>query len=224
LPLSDDSENHSAPRHRKTAGALLLELLMIGIGVFLGASAEQWRDARHERELARASLMNFRREVSDNRRRIAVVRSYHTDLATNTATFLNGSRPHSLQNFITTVHYRGMVTADLEHTAWDLALATQALSNIDPSLAFDISHVYSMQQNFAQMQTNFLGNTLTPTTFSNVSNATPLAIAMSAYLGDVNIQEPLLMRLYDHLLPRIDSALGGPPPTPKKKDSVVAAK
>ena len=197
--------------------------MMIGVGVFLGASAEQWRDSRHQADLARASLENFRHEITSNRARIAQVRSYHSDLSENTLVFINSDGPRGLREFMQGLHYHGMTPPELEHTAWDLALATQALTDIEPTLAFSISHVYSIQQSFAAMETSFMGNALTPTTFANVSNATPLAIAMSGYLEDVNIQEPRLIKLYDQLLPRIDSALGGPPPPPRK-DSVVANK
>jgi hypothetical protein len=225
--LSNESADSPAPRHRKSFGSLLLELVMIGIGVFLGASAEQWRDSRHQETLARASLQNFRHEIANNRAQIAAVRVYHDSLGNNTLAFLNTEGPRGLREFMQSVRYHGMTPPELEHTAWDLALATQALSDIDPTLAFAISHVYSIQQSFVLMQTSFMGNALTPTTFANVANATPLAIAMSSYLEDVNIQEPRLIHLYDKLLPLIDSALGGPPATDsvtKKKDSAAAKK
>jgi len=43
-----------------------------------------------------------------------------------------------------------------EHTAWDLALATQALSYLDPDLAFDISKVYTQQNAFQKLEDSFL--------------------------------------------------------------------
>jgi hypothetical protein len=49
-----------------------------------------------------------------------------------------------------------------EHTAWDLALATQALSYLDPNLAFDISKVYTKQNAFEKLEESFLVRGLYP--------------------------------------------------------------
>ena len=43
---------------------------------------------------------------------------------------------------------KGVRPVIYEHTAWDLALATQALSYLKPDLAFDISKVYTQQNAF----------------------------------------------------------------------------
>jgi hypothetical protein len=52
---------------------------------------------------------------------------------------------------------------------------------------------------------------------------------MMAYMGDVNIQEPSLLKAYDVMLPKLDSALddrapartASPPPTASGADSTV---
>ena len=208
--MADDAKTIEAPAraHRKPIGALLLELMMIGVGVFLGATAEQWRDTRHHRALVTASLQNFHREMLANRGRIQARREYHEALGKGVLGFMSSDGPPTLQRLLTAAKFRGMQPVDLEHTAWDLALATQALGDIDPPLALAISHVYSVQQGFVSMQSGFMANALSPATFANANNATGLAIAMSSYLGDVNIQEPGLMQLYDRVVPRIDSVLG----------------
>jgi hypothetical protein len=82
--------------------------------------------------------------------------------------------------------------------------------------------VYTVQHAFDEMQSSFMQSIFTPTTFANSEDARGLAGVMESYLEDVNIQEPRLLKLYDALLPQIDSALGGPPPVAPKSQQLNA--
>ena len=104
------------------------------------------------------------------------------------------------------VHFEGVRPVIFEHTAWDLALATQALSYLKPELAFDISKVYTEQSAFQTLENSFLASVYSPATFSS-DNVKGLANAMETYLGDVNIQEPKILRRYDGAIPEVDRAL-----------------
>lgn len=91
-----------------------------------------------------------------------------------------------------------------ERSAWDLALATQSLSYFDPKLAYAISRVYTRQQALQTLENSFLQSVLGPSTFAS-EDAAGLARSMEAYLIDVNIQEPDLLKLYTELLPQVDA-------------------
>jgi hypothetical protein len=84
--------------------------------------------------------------------------------------------------------------------------------------------VYTTQESFQIYQREFLSNALAPTAFANIDNVIGLGIAMAAYFGDVNVQEPQLLQLYDLLLPKLDSALGGPPPAARATPKVDSSK
>jgi hypothetical protein len=94
-----------------------------------------------------------------------------------------------------------------EHTAWDLALATQSLSYLKPQLAFDISKVYTQQSAFQNLENSFLASAYSPATLA-ADDATGLATAMETYLGDVNVQEPEIISRYEKVIPEIKRALG----------------
>ncbi len=93
-----------------------------------------------------------------------------------------------------------------EHTAWDLALATQALSYINSDLAFDISKVYTQQNAFQRLEESFLAAAFTPVSLSGDNPKGP-ATAMESYLADVNQLEPAMLQLYSRVTPEIKSAL-----------------
>jgi len=172
--------------------------------VFLALLANQWSDARQHRERANATLRYFREEIVTKQKAIETKRQYHEVLNRDIQSFLQSDAPKTLESFFTAVHFRGLEPIMFERSAWDLALANQSLSYLPPKLAYAISRVYTRQQAFQTLENSFLQSVLAPSTFAG-KDATGLAKSMDAYLIDVNIQEPELLKLYAQLLPQIDA-------------------
>ena len=123
--------------------------------------------------------------------------------------FLASSEPPTDERFQKSVHFEGVRPVQFEHTAWDLALATRALSYIEPRLAFDISKVYTEQSAFQTLQNSFLASAFSPATFST-DNLKGLATAIEYYLIDVNQHEPAILQIYDKVIPKVARALPQP--------------
>jgi hypothetical protein len=174
-----------------------LEVLLISIGVFLALTGEQWREASHTRELADESLRRFRAEILTNRKAVAAVKDYHATTLKSLQSYLAADpKMRSLE----TVQIKGVQPAFFEHTAWDLALATQSLAHIDPPVAFALSRIYGTQQTYAELTRGFVqAMYLRPLTESFEG--------LSYYYGDLVFMEPALLRLYDEALPQIDREL-----------------
>ena len=201
----------SEARTRNVAAELLLQFFLIGVAVFLGLQADQWREDREHRDKARATLLNFRTEIAKNRAAIVQVRAYHEALRDSVA---SGMRTESATLGQVIGRFRhgngrftGIRTVDFSRTAWDLALATEALAYVDPQLAFEIADVYNQQDAFRNIQQSFLQNLFTPA-FFHEDNGRASLVTVGAYLGDVEHQEPHMLKLYDALRPKLDSALG----------------
>jgi hypothetical protein len=190
--------------HPKSLVGLLIEVVLIGVSVFLALVANQWSDARQHRERANETLRYFREEIVTNQKAIQTRRRYHEALSRDIESFLQSDAPKTIQSFFTAVHFHGLEPVTLERTAWDLALANQSLSYLAPKLAYAISRVYTRQQAFQTLENSFLQSVLAPSTFAG-QDATGLARSMDAYLIDVNIQELDLLKLYAQLLPQIDA-------------------
>ena len=195
----------------KTFLKLLTEVGLVSLGVFLAVIAGQWRDGREHRATANATLHYFRADILANQQAIANERTYHETLAKEVGQFLASPAPRTTQGFDQTVHFRGMHPITMEHTAWELAVANQTLSNIAPHLAYAISRVYTRQQAFQNLENGFLQSAFTPTTFAD-QDPTGFVTAVSVYLADVNIQEPALLEAYGQVLKEIDAAV--PPSKP----------
>ena len=190
--------------HPKSVLGLLTEVVLIGVSVFLALLANQWSEAREHRERANATLRYFREEIVTNQKAIETRRQYHEALSRDIESFLQSDAPKTIQSFFTAVHFHGLEPVTFERTAWDLALANQSLSYLAPNLAYAISRVYTRQQAFQTLENSFLQSVLAPSTFAG-QDATGLARSMDAYLIDVNIHEPDLLKLYAQVLPQIDA-------------------
>jgi hypothetical protein len=187
---------------------LLFEVALIAIGVFVALWANNWHEDREHRAQARAALHNFAGEMEVNRQATQSNREYHVTLARELHEFNLSKEPPSGDRFEKSVHFKGIRPVIFEHTAWDLALATQALSYLDPNLAFEISNVYTKQNAFQKLEDSFLASAFTPATLSS-DNFKGLAAAMEVYLNDINLAEPAMITHYERIIPKVKSAISG---------------
>ncbi len=190
--------------HPKSLLGILTEVVLIGVSVFLALLANQWSDAKQHRERAHETLRYFREEIVTNKKAIETKRQYHEALSREIETFLQSEGSKTRKDFFPAVHFHGLEPITFERTAWDLALANQSLSYLPPKLAYAVSRVYTRQQAFQTLENSILQSVFAPSTFA-AQDATGLASSMGAYLSDVNIQEPELLKLYEQLIPQIDA-------------------
>ena len=193
---------------RPSIWMLLLEVALIGTGVFLGLMGEEWRESRAHHELAATALHNFRTEILANGRSIAGLRDYHVQLRKRIGAFVGSPGPKTLAAFAQQGSFDGMRPVRFERTAYDLAIATQALAYLDQELAFAISRVYTRQQLFQQFENDMSGALFAPGAVTE--NFAGLMTSAVLYLNEVVATEPALAKSYDELVAQIDTALGTP--------------
>lgn len=191
-----------APRPKRRSFVKVgLEVLLIALGVFLGLAGEQWREASHQRALAAASLRRFRAEIARNREAVAAVRDKHETGFKAIREYL-ALDDRARRNLILPA---STDPAFLEYAAWDLAIATQSLGEIDQNLAQEIAGVYAIQR-----QLDNATRTITDVMYAkgDASNPTPFLTSLSVYFGDCNLIEPRLLARYDEVLKTLDVAIG----------------
>jgi hypothetical protein len=214
LEDEDETVPHDAPARPLPGRALhgsrsllkiALEVLLISTGVFLGLMGEQWREHAQHRELAEASLRRFRTEIATNGKTVAGVKDYHvTTKKSLDAYFAADAKTRQIND----VRINGLQPVFFEHTAWDLALVTQSLAYVDPSLAFALSRIYTAQQEYADLSRGIMQAMYLRTPTENLE---AFLAAVAVYYGDVVLMEPRLLSMYDEVLPQIDRVLGESP-------------
>jgi hypothetical protein len=194
----------------KSVLKIVLEVVLIGFGVFLGLMGDQWREQAQHRESAQASLRYFKTEIEANRKALAAVTEYHAKTAQGLQDFFKSDVPKTSANFKVDVHGIGPVF--FERTAWDLALATQALSYLDSDLAFALSRVYTLQNGYAAQQQAIVQSTMYGRSWNQDFEGYFRSVL--GYFNDLNYLDPTLMRAYDEVLPKLDRALGSAAASP----------
>jgi hypothetical protein len=191
-------------RRSKSLLRIGLEVVLITAGVFLGLMGEQWRERMEHRELAEASLRRFRTEITNNRKAVTAVKDYHAQLKRDLdAYFAQEDRTPARLNVRMT---QGVGPVFFEQAAWDLALATQSLAYLEPDLAFALSRVYTLQQNYSGVQTAIVTSTIYGRSVTQDFDGFWRSIHW--YLGDVSYFDPSVVKAYDEVLVQIDRALG----------------
>jgi hypothetical protein len=191
-----------SPLQRGSIGKIVLEVALITLGVFLALWVGEWRERADHRDLAEATLRRFRTEFQANRRAVAAVRDKHVASLEHIRAYF-AADPASRAG----MKYPFMATnpAFMEYTAWDLALATQALTYIEPDLAQAVAHVYAVQR---QLDAATHDITLVMYTRGGDVDPVPLTRSLSIYFGDCTLIEPRLLQIYDDVLAKLDARLG----------------
>ena len=105
------------------------------------------------------------------------------------------------------MRWNGLNPSSFRRSAWQLALGNQSLTYLDPALAFAIADVYETQDALQRYGEITLENVVNPAAMRQ-DDPRPLGMTIQAYVVDAaSYQEPQLLRAYDALLPRIDSAV-----------------
>ena len=198
----DDTVGLSPPRRaRWNIGRPILEVALIALGVFLGLAGEQWRSNAERRAQARVSLERFRSEIAANQRAVAAVKDYHADVyAQLRAYFAADSKTRNSSS----VRVSGIKPATFEHTAWDLAIATQSLADIDRDVAYAIARAYGAQETYQELTRGiFQAMYLRPI----ADNVDSFLSSLNTYYGDIVLMEPDLLKQYEQLLPQLDLEL-----------------
>lgn len=177
----------------------LLEVVLISAGVFLGLAAEQWRSDRQHRDQAHQALQRFKTEIEANRAAVMKNQDYRARIRKDITAYLDPKLRPTVN-----LQMEGIKPVNFEHTAWDLALVTQSLADIDSTLAFELARVYGQQQ----IYTSLTGGLMQAMYLRPPSeNLTAFLHSVKIYLDDIVEFDPGLVRMYDEVLPLIDRAL-----------------
>lgn len=200
----------SRPRSRllTTVAGLFAQLFFIAAGVYLGTRADDWKQARDHRAAARDALESFRTEFATNRDRLAQFAPIYAGYADsmNVSQKRGDAAPKTIREVFERVGWHGLNPMTFDHTAWDLALATQSLSYVPRPLAFRIARVYGVQREMENLQRDVSGALFNPAALDD-ARVFPFLMTFRGYLEDSMLMSRQLTGAYGRIVPAIDSAL-----------------
>jgi hypothetical protein len=178
--------------------------VLISGGVFLGIAGEQWREIAAHRELARVALERFRSEIITNQKAITDVKDYHLKIADKLKRYLKATTDAERKAVDLEIH--GVQVVFFEHTAWDVAIATQSLAYMDSDLVFSLSEVYNRQAEHHELSSYLIQSEFQQPP-SEGQDFAPFLQKVDVYFDDANFYESRILTLYDNVLPKINRAL-----------------
>jgi hypothetical protein len=190
------------PRWRRSFLLIALEMVLISASVFLGLIGQQWYEDSRRREDAMSSLRRFRTEMAINREEITKKLDYHARTHKMVRAFVRADAEG--RQSMSVGFEQGISPPFFERTAWDLGVATQSLTYMNPELAFWLSRTYTFQN-----LVDALTRAFTDGMFVNPPSTTSEVFlrSLDLYYGDLVDMEPNLLKMYDTVLPMIDAAL-----------------
>lgn len=165
---------------------------------------------RREAELTRETVVSFRDEVRRNRDAVRQLLPYHRAtsdaLAAAWTAHLRSGAVLSIEQLRAEGHYDGPRFVDYSATAYQLAIATQSLRNLDPSLALLVSRVYERQGIIARYQEQVMASLLgaVPDQRGDMMRA---AFVLVEGMAEMCNHETGLVAEYDALLTRLEATL-----------------
>lgn len=126
----------------------VFQSILIIASILIALAFDEWREGLEEDQLVDRAIYSFDQELQQNMERISDVIPYHNALFG----ILNRNRSEGGVGDISelTEIVQGFQPAILEHTAWDTAVATGALTKMDYELVNALSLTYSRQARYRE--------------------------------------------------------------------------
>ncbi|MEM1054200.1 MAG: hypothetical protein AAGI52_01635 [Bacteroidota bacterium] len=145
----------TAPRQIRSrlwvrVGEWAAQAVLIVFGVVVGLALNEWREGQAERARTDRVLAALADEIRENRDGVAETAAYYGEMA-QAALRIEASRGSDAPLDLGSVEgYRGDTGPSLLRGAYDAAIATGALLNVEIGLATKLASVYSFQEAFAE--------------------------------------------------------------------------
>ena len=182
--------------HRATAVWLprvIFESALITLSILLALGLDEWRENRQTEDTIKQALSNFLSEIGQNKARVDDARPFNKGLHDVIARRAQDGDITSMSQFISIMDSYSPVV--LQSTAWETALATGSLAEMDYGLVSALSLTYGLQSRYEQTNRGAMSRLTSPQVLS--AETLDLAIYNSLhYLEDVTSMETELGVVY----------------------------
>ena len=213
------SETEGSLRWRSWISRVLVESVLVVGSILLALGVDEWNEDREFEDLASRSLVNFEREIQQNRLRVEDVTLFHAglrDVLANMDASGEAVPTTTIRNIM-----EGFQPALLVSTAWETAVATGALGYMDYDVVAGLSLTYNMQERLGALNQSGL-NDLLVGGFRSVE-ADLLVYAANRYMRELTESEQRLQGVYDLVLGLIAETIGERPDTTAGADATARA-
>ncbi|MAN60186.1 MAG: hypothetical protein CMC08_10160 [Flavobacteriaceae bacterium] len=177
-------------------GELLVQIISVMIGVFLGFVVSSWSESSRENEKAALMKNNLRAELQNNKEKVEKVIDYHRMLRDSSRYYLRSQ--HELPGQPT--FFRGVNTLTLSNSAFDTGVQTGLLNEMDLEKIQAINDVYTKQRAYEDFANLLLSGLISQDFEKLQQTIRKLLMYLSISMTDVVIKEEQLLESYEKAL------------------------
>lgn len=177
-------------------GELVVQIISVMIGVFLGLIVSNWSEEKKEKVKSEQLLQNIASEISLNKERLSHVIGYHRMLKDSTRFYLDNK---SFTNFKPDF-FKGVNTLSLYNSAYETGVQTGLFNGLSLNQLQLINEAYTFQRSYEEFA-NLLLSGLINLDFDDTEQSTRRILTfLSISMTDVVIKEEQLLESYDEVL------------------------
>ena len=183
---------------------VLFESFLITISILVALALDQWRESRQHDEAIQQALSNFVSEIQRNQTRIEDTAPFNRGLLAVLRNRYETKDIGSVDDYVNMVE--SYAPADLRTTAWETALATGSLAEMEYDLVSVLSFTYSKQADYRIATQSGMADL---TSLQNLSNDRLELATYNAvrYLNGISGLESELGVIYNEALTVVEDAI-----------------
>lgn len=178
---------------------IIVESALIVFSILVALGVSEWERNREDEELARQALIEFQREIRQNRARLEDVGPYRVGLRDVMGRMGESGELESSDEFQATFGLEALRPAFLTSTVWETALTTGALPHIDFTLVNALSLTYSLQARLEEFSRSGMPD-LARGWHVPSEDMRGAIREVTIYLGELSRSEAELLAAYEEVL------------------------
>ena len=202
------SETEGSLSRRAWISRVLVESALVVGSILLALGLDEWNEGQDYQDLATLSLVNFEREIQQNRLRLADDIPFHVGLRDVLANM--DARGADVPTTTIRNILEGFQPALLVSTAWETAVATGALGYMDYEVVSGLSLTYNLQERLVTLNQSGMNDLLVG---GFRSGDDLLVYTANRYMRELTEAEQGLQGVYDLVLGLIAETVGERPDT-----------
>ncbi|MBR9920255.1 MAG: hypothetical protein GYB31_05390 [Bacteroidetes bacterium] len=179
---------------KKTIGSLLLQIIPVMIGVYLGFVVSNWGENREREKQKQILSQTIQEELKSNQSKIEAVLEYHIMLRdsarSNTQASLKG-RPD---------YFKGTRLANLTSSAYETGMQTGIINEMPLDQLQELNQVYTVQEFYQEFSNILMSGLMTMDFTENNENFRKINNFLAVSMTDIVIQERQLLEHYSRFL------------------------
>ncbi len=185
---------------------LILEIVLIFLSVLLAFSMGQWQERINENERAELALLNIKTEIQKNRYEVEPLIEIHKNLIARTYEIPDSiSQNNSAWDiFLYALDGENPHLPWVERSAWDAAVFSGAIQNMDFELLANISSLYNLQGKGIDALFDQFSDLMFMPTFYDPDQAAEHLITLQQLMQSIYGNEISYLSSCDHLLAQME--------------------